>query len=126
MKSGHQADTRLFLKDHLEKAGASGVHKTLNRETGDNFEAVRSLATACKHTVIENPNHHFMISAGDENSESPTMAGDLKLGHSQVGYLGTVSIEQNGKEFHIWDCIYSVQAAFERLYSVELELPKLN
>lgn len=105
------------IKDHLQKAGETGIENKMRAICGNNFDVVRAICNGTKH-VLTNESHPISFSVGDDWDRPPAACGQMRCGISRLGdFTGGREIGNSGlNRKDIYSSIKAVLSAFCKYY----------
>jgi hypothetical protein len=108
------------IKDHLQRAGAKQIEKTMRKTTGDDFDVVRAVCNGTKHVVTDN-SHPYPFAVGDDWDRPPAMAGVAQSGISEVGDSeGGRAIAARTKRVDLYRSVKRMLSAFYNAFPTHL------
>jgi hypothetical protein len=108
------------IKDHLRRAGETGIEDRLRAATGDGFDVVRAICNGTKHPYIDR-NNPIRFVAGDDWDRPPGAFGVLECGVSQLGDpVGGREIAAGPGRADLYQCVKRVVVAFKANFPAHL------
>lgn len=72
------------LKDHLKKAGETGIEAAMRTTCGDAFDVVRGVCNGTKHVETDG-SHSVAFRVGDDTDRPPAVWGEAGMGCVALG-----------------------------------------
>lgn len=108
------------LKDHLKKAGETGVEAAMRASCGVAFDVVRGVCNATKH-VETNAKHVVTFRVGDDTDRPPAKWGEAVWDVSRWDdAAGGREVQDGAKGHDVYECVKAVALAFQTMYPTHL------
>jgi hypothetical protein len=114
------------LKDHLKKAGETGIEATMRRSCGVAFDVVRGVCNATKHVETDG-SHVIAFRAGDDTDRPPGVWGEAVWDVSRWDDpVGGREVSHRGDRHDVYEYVMVVVAAYRTNYSAHLDTCELS